>query len=92
MFVRKLTLNAAFLASRRTQVPGAESQPMRVWPQCLCDAYAMEPDNNSSAVKPCPICNGSMRLLTRVEHDDKSTTVYWRFPTCSHILIDRKSS
>jgi hypothetical protein len=39
-------------------------------------------------VAVCPVCqNGPMPVLKRIEHVDKSVTVYLRCPGCSHLEI-----
>jgi DNA-directed RNA polymerase subunit M/transcription elongation factor TFIIS len=48
-------------------------------------------DNDTKAKsaddEKCPACTGSMSLLMRIAHDDRSATIYMRCPACSHLEI-----
>jgi hypothetical protein len=40
--------------------------------------------------KTCPVCSmHQMEKLNRIEHDDKSVTIYWRRSKCSHVQVTR---
>lgn len=44
--------------------------------------------NQTAAKGACPVCGRHMlEELSRIEHADRSTTVYWRCAGCSHIQV-----
>lgn len=49
--------------------------------------------SNPTTGKLCPSCGkGALVLLNRIVRDDKTVTIYWRCPSCSHVQVEDASS